>query len=94
MCSRCIKRPARMSSLINGVYYRDLCYICHGELTAGHTVSSGQAVYNRNRDVEEHEADIRQPYTDGKPDAGFIHLYPEQAKRMFTPEELDQGTRG
>lgn len=55
--------------------------------------SSGEAEYNRGRDAEEHEADYRQPYTDGEPDAEFIKLYPERAAQLWTVEEIDRAMR-
>lgn len=86
-------RPAAKGSIIDDFYYRHLCNNCYAKLTKMESPSSGEAVYNRGRDAEEHEADGRQPYTNGKPDAEFIHLYPERAKQLFSPEQIDQAER-
>jgi hypothetical protein len=92
-CELCDNKANR-SSIINDIYYRAICMTCYAFLMSGEVISSGQAEYNRNRDVEEHEADMIQPWNgDGKPSQEFIHLYPEKAKQMFSDEELNQATR-
>lgn len=93
ICQVCNKLDGIKGSIIQDVYYGSICTNCYVRLTVIEQPSSGQASYDRGRDTEEHEADIRQPYTEGKPDAGFIHLYPERAKQMFSHEEIDQATR-
>lgn len=92
-CSIC-KRPVETkTSIINGHYYKAICQSCYEKLIGHETASSGQASYNRDRDAEEHEADTRQPYTDGQPDIEFIRLYPEQARSMFSPDEIARAER-
>lgn len=92
-CEVCKIRPRVKSTIIDDYYYAHICQDCYDKLTTDNSVSSGEAEYNRGRDSEEHEADGRQPYTDGKADAEFIHLYPAQAKQLFSPEEIDRATR-
>lgn len=94
ICEVCKKRPSTGSAIINEIYYRSLCRTCKATITesASH-VSSGAADYDRGRDAEEHEADYIQPFPGNKPSSEFIHLYPEQAKAMMTPEEIDRATR-
>lgn len=91
-CELC-GRTAVKSSIVGDIYYRHLCATCYSDLIASESPSSGEANYNRGRDYEDHLADIIQPYTDGKPDAEFIHLYPEKAHQMWSQEEIDQATR-
>lgn len=92
-CEVCKKHEASKSSVIADYYYKNICGWCYTKLTKFNSPSSGSAEYDRGRDSEEHEADQRQPYTDGKPDATFIHLYPEAAAKLFTQEEIDQANR-
>lgn len=52
-------------------------------------VSSGHARWSRTIDAEDHEADIQQPYgADGKPNATFVKLYPEQARAVFSEKQI------
>lgn len=82
------------SAIINGVYYKAICEACYSDLTTGQSVSSGHADYDRGRDAEEHEADIMQPLGPGGiPSAEFIKLYPDTAKKVFTPEEIARAIR-
>lgn len=58
------------------------------------TVSSGHANWSRTIDVEDHEADIQQPYnSDGTINTRFAKLYPKQAKALFTPVQLREAER-
>lgn len=91
-CEQCSNEGVK-SSIVADYYYRSLCYACYDHLIKQQSPSTGQADYDRGRDIEEHEADIIQPNSGGRPSAEFIHLYPKQAKLMFTPDEIDQATR-
>jgi hypothetical protein len=52
-------------------------------------VSSGHAQYGRDRDYEDKQAEIVQPYTkDGKPSSDFAKLYPEQASKLFSEKDM------
>lgn len=92
-CENCQIRDSVKSSIIIGHYYRNICQQCYDNLTAIQSGSSGQAEYDRGRDAEEHEADMRQPYTDGKPDIEFIKLYPETARKLFNEEQINTAER-
>lgn len=92
ICELC-DMPAIKSSIIGDIYYRHLCMACYDRLMTPHKPSSGEAAYNRGRDLEEHEADIMQPMAGGKLSPEFVHLYPEQARKMFSDDEIDQATR-
>ena len=52
-------------------------------------VSSGDARWQRTIDLENHEADIQQPYNaDGSINVRFARLYPKQAAALFSKEQL------
>lgn len=92
-CEVCRKLRETKGSIIGDIYYRHICASCYDRLVEGQEVSSGQAAYNRDRDFEDHEADVRQPLTNGKADFEFTRLYPEVAKKMFTDEEIREAER-
>lgn len=92
-CEVCQQPREGKGSIVNGIYYSHICVPCYDRLLQGQTVSSGQAAYNRDRDFEDHEADIRQPYSNGQADKEFIRLYPEQARQMFSAEEIKAAER-
>jgi hypothetical protein len=83
ICLRCQSRSSDVSGIIAGVYYKELCRFCLLP-----QVSSGEASYNRQRDLEDHLADIAQPYVGGKPNPDFIRIYPDKARAMFSADEL------
>lgn len=92
-CEVCNRRDSERSSIVRGKYYSTLCTPCYESLLQDNAVSSGHADYERGRDAEEHEADIRQPMTNGIPDAEFIRLYPDTAKKIFSTEEIHRAIR-
>jgi hypothetical protein len=91
-CELC-DNPANKSSIVGDIYYRRICMSCYASLMKSEGESSGLASYNRARDLENHEADVIQPFSGGKPSPEFIHLYPERARQLFSAEEIDQATR-
>jgi hypothetical protein len=93
-CEVCRKRRPTKGSIVGEFYYKDICDPCYSNLMVMETPSSGQASYNRGRETEEHEADIIQPYNgDGSPSTDFIRLYPDQARTMFSDEDMNRATR-
>lgn len=92
-CEVCKLKQETKSSIIGDIYYKRICAGCYNRLMETHSPSSGQAAYNRDRDFEDHEADIRQPYSHGHADKDFIRLYPETAKKMFTEDEIREAER-
>lgn len=92
-CEVCKRTVPTKGSIIGDIYYRHICSTCYSDLMEYEKLSSGEAEYNRGRDAEEHEADYRQPYTDGEIDPEFVRLYPERAKQMWTAEEIDRALR-
>lgn len=95
ICENCKKNPSNLSAIIQGVYYADLCYDCKTDLTANiSAVSSGHARWSRSVDLEDHEHEIQQPYNkDGTPNTRFMKLYPEQAKALFSEEDMRNANR-
>lgn len=87
-CNRCNLNRSAISGIITGKYYRELCWDCYDALQAAQRPSSGLASYNRQRDVEDNQAALAQPYVGGKPNPEFIQIYPEKAAEMFTADEM------
>lgn len=84
LCERCNKRNAEYGAIIQGIYY----HLC-GQCMPRSKVSSGHARWERSIDLEDHEADIQQPYNaDGSINPDFARLYPKQAAALFTPDQL------
>lgn len=92
-CEVCHLNPREKSSIIDDYYYKDICYGCYDKLAQTTAPSSGEASFDRQRDLEDHLADVIQPYEDGKPSADFIHLYPDKAAKLFTSDEISQAER-
>lgn len=91
-CELC-DMPAVKSSIIGDIYYKSLCLADYDRLIVDESTSSGEAAYNRDRDFEDHEADVRQPYAGGKADFEFMRLYRDTAKKMFTDDEIQAAER-
>lgn len=93
LCEVCKTNLTVKSSIVRDYYYARICQSCYDHLTASGSVSAGAAEYDRGRDSEEHEADGIQPISGGKISPEFIHLYPDQARQLFSEEEIDKATR-
>jgi len=88
-CTLNCPREAIKSAVIGGVYYPNICHAHISQLSKKQRPSSGHAAWERGRDLEDHEADIAQPYSaDGKPNPVFIRAYPEKARQHFSDEEI------
>jgi len=84
-CNNC-KESANISGILNGEF-GDWCNNCW---TNTRIQRGAHASYLRDQDREHNLADMVQPYDhDGTPNKAFIELYPEQARKTFTAEELD-----
>lgn len=86
-CSEC-GNEGGFSAVIDGTYFSDLCSRCLGDLQAPQNPTSGQASYNRQRDIEDNASMLVQPYENGKPNETFRRVYPGKAERYFTDEQL------
>lgn len=89
ICEKCKKNPSSHSAIVAGIYYKHLCDDCKIDLGKNQTPSSGHARWSRGIDLEDHEADIQQPWNaDGTPNARFAKMYPKQAHAVLTEDEL------
>ncbi len=94
LCVICQECLATSSAVYNGKYYKRLCPECLLELNPL-KVSSGSAEWDRMIDMQDHEADVQQPYnSDGSINTRFAKLYPKQATALFTPEQLRKAEIG
>lgn len=88
-CEICNLNESSLGVIIQGVYYK----IC-AECKPRPQVSSGHARWARSVDLEDHEADIQQPYNaDGTRNATFVKLYPKQARAVFSEKEIEDTLR-
>jgi hypothetical protein len=82
-------RPSARSAIIVGKYYSRICAVHYGIMMRAQAPSSGHAVYNRQRDFEDHQSDAVQPYDkEGNPHPDFIKLYPDKAREMWDEETM------
>lgn len=89
-CVKCGLKPATVSAVLEGEYYRFLCEDCRPQPK----VNSGHARWERSIDLEDHLIDIMQPFNaDGSRNADFIKVYPKQAAAIFTKEQMDDTLR-
>lgn len=90
-CVKCGLKPATVSAVLEGQYYRFLCEDCRPQPK----VNSGHARWERDLDAQDHEADIQQPYNkDGSINARFAKLYPKQAKVLFNDDQIRRAELG
>lgn len=94
LCTRCGRNPITGSIVVNGVYYADICNACKLLLNPP-KISSGDARLHRVLDLEDHLADVQQPYNaDGTINVQFARMYPRQAKAAgITDEQLRRASR-
>lgn len=90
-CSSCLKPSTNTRTVVvNGVYYPGMCDSCLTSLKGDSSISSGSASFDRRRQYEDHAQDTVQPYTASGPNPEFFRLYPEQAKKMFSHDVIEQ----
>lgn len=86
VCEVCGTMKHTKAALVGGKYYRHICGRC---LNSGNDdISSNAAGYERRRGYEDNAQDTVQPYTATGPNPEFYRLYPLQAEKMFSPEEV------
>jgi len=91
ICELCETNSGVVSAIINGVYHRSVCSSCNGKSAV---VSSGHARWARSVDLEDNEAAVQQPHnSDGTINTRFAKLYPEQARALFSEDELRKADR-
>lgn len=89
LCESCKQeKPGTIAAVVNGTYYRHVCSRClHGDMDK---ISGGVASFNRRRDYEDNAQDTVQPYDSVGPNPEFLRLYPDAAKKVFSPEIIEQ----
>lgn len=91
LCELCKTNQSSCSAVLGAVYYK---YVCENCRLANNVVSSGHAKWSRTIDIEDNEAAVQQPWNaDGTINTRFAKLYPEQAKALFTPEQIRNANR-
>lgn len=86
-CSNCDAR-ADITAVVDGKYGHYCTDCLDGRKRQNHI---GSAQYSRDRDREDHEVDLLQPWdARGNPSKQFINHYPDEAHDIFTKEELEQ----
>lgn len=94
ICDVCKNSPGDISAVISNVYYPNLCQDCKIKLVKKQLPSAGAAQWARSIDLQDHAADIQQPWgADGKPNADFIRLYPKQAAAVFDEKTMRDASR-
>lgn len=87
-CSRCQQVRPLKSAILNN-QFGSYCVDCIRQ--AGRQMSVNSVQHNRDRDREDHARDLIQPRdANGYPSAEFIKEYPEEAKKLFSEEELEK----
>lgn len=87
ICDSCGKRKANtITAMVNGVYYPHVCRNCLG----GDDTSSNAAGFDRRRQYEDNAQDTIQPYDAAGPNPEFLRLYPDTAKKVFSPEIIKE----
>lgn len=89
ICDGCkLDKPQLRGAIVKGKFGQ-YCSACLDG--AKRMPSTGSAQYSRDRDRSDHEVDLLQPWdVRGSPNTEFIRRYPDEAKDMFTQEELEQ----
>jgi hypothetical protein len=88
-CDNCqLEKDSTKPVVWNGIYYPHLCHDCLQDIDPG--ISSAAAGFDRRRQYEDHAEDTVQPYNATGPNEQFYRLYPVEAAKVFTPEEIEQ----
>lgn len=89
-CSQCQSDIQVVSALVDGVYYTNICRNCITSLSPSSLMSSGASGYERRRQYEDYADETVQPYNAAGPNTEFYRLYPEQAEKIFTKDEIEK----
>lgn len=83
-----------ISAYINGEYYPTITRSELNALQSDSQLSSGSQSFDRRRQYEDLAQDTVQPYdAGGNPRPEFYRLYPRQAEKVFTKDEIEQVKR-
>lgn len=84
----------RISTYINGKYHKNITRAELARLQGDYSFSYGAQSNERRRGYEEFAQDTVQPYdAAGKPRSEFYRLYPQQAAKVFTKDEIEEVKR-
>ena len=64
--------------------------MCFGKAKLDRQNTTGNARYERERDLEDNRKDVLQPHLGGKPSREFIAAYRKEAEDYFSPQELER----
>lgn len=73
--------------VLGGIYYETVCPNCGSNNQR--TPDSSAAQYHRQRDLEDHKADVLQPHAGGKPNLEFAREYPDMWENHYTEDEIN-----
>lgn len=83
-----------VSAIVRGKYHPAICKTCLAGLYQHASFSSGAQSFDRRRQYEDFAQDTVQPYdAAGNPRAEFYRLYPKQAEKVFTKDEIEKVRR-
>lgn len=87
-CDNC-GNTGTVSAVIQNIYHVSICRPCIAEMSTV-LFSSGAQSFDRRRQYEDNAQDTVQPYNAAGPNLEFFRLYPDAAKKVFTPAEIEQ----
>ena len=76
-----------MSFIKNGKFYK-------GSAPKGVNINSQYKAYRQDQDRLDHAKDIIQPYKGNNPNPEFIREYPDNAKRYFNQQQIEEYGNG
>jgi hypothetical protein len=89
-CELCKQDTVCISSLLNGVYYKDICRSCLSSGYGDSAPTSGAASFDRRRGYEDYADETIQPYTASGPNPEFARLYPRAAEKVYDKDTLEK----
>lgn len=92
-CIVCRINEATHMATVDGMYYPKLCSGCLTKLRGDSSFSYGAQSHERRRGYEDMAQDAVQPYNAKGPNSEFYRLYPRQAEKIFTKDEIEQVKR-
>lgn len=82
-----------ISTIVGGKYYPNITKAELAILQGDHAFSYGAQSNERRRGYEDMAQDTVQPYNAKGPNSEFYRLYPRQAAKVFTKDEIEQVKR-
>lgn len=92
-CQKCKQEKPVVGAVVAGTYYPAICKSCIASLQPHSGLSSGHTSYEGRRQFEDYADETVQPYNASGPNAEFYRLYPTQAEKIFTKEEIEEVKR-